>query len=156
VEELTMLDFTDGQLVYGLELREAIARVIRQVKPTVILTQDWNVEAPWGLDQADHRAAGLATLDAARDAGNEFLYTDAGPRHQAGTLLVTGSMEPNVAVEIQKRHVEAGAQSLDAHVRYFEALPDHPDGQEIVGGAAASGGEASGAEYAILFRRYAI
>lgn len=134
--ELEMLDFTDGVLEHTLELRRAIAAKIRAFKPTVVLTQDWSVVAPWGLNQADHRVAGMAALDAARDAGNEFLFPGAGGRHQAETLLVTGAHDPDVAVRVEQRHVDKGAQSLDAHEAYFQALPDHPSGEEIVGEAA--------------------
>lgn len=73
MDNLTILDFPDGLLTYSLELREAICAHIRRLRPTVILTQDWAEVAPWGLNQADHRVAGLAAVDAARDAGNEFL-----------------------------------------------------------------------------------
>lgn len=156
VEDLEILDFQDGLLEHTLKLREAIARRIRKIKPTVILTQNFDVVAPWGLNQADHRVAGLAALDAARDAGNEFLYTDAGPRHQARLLLISGAAEPDVAVEVHKRHVDLGAASLDAHEAYFSALPNHPSGAELVGGVARGGGEALGAGtgLAIPFKAY--
>jgi len=152
--ELEMLDFTDGLLEHTLELRKAIAGKIRTFKPTVVLTQDWSVVAPWGLNQADHRVAGMAAVDAARDAGNEFLFPELGPRHQAETLLFSGGHEPDVAVVVEQRHVEKGAQSLDAHEAYFQALPDHPSGAEIVGGAATQGGEALGVPLAIAFKAF--
>ena len=151
---LEMLDFTDGQLVHGFELRRAIAAKIRAFKPTVVLTQNFDIVAPWGLNQADHRAAGLAAVDAARDAGNEFLFPEAGPRHQAETLLVSGASDPDVAVEVAQRHVDAGAASLDAHEAYFAALPDHPRGAELVAGVAQAGGKALGVGLAIPFKAY--
>ncbi|WP_257802406.1 MULTISPECIES: PIG-L deacetylase family protein [Corynebacterium] len=152
--ELEMLDFTDGLLEHTLELRQAIAAKIREFRPTVVLTQDWSVIVPWGVNQADHRVAGLAAVDAARDAGNEFLYPEAGPRHQTNTLLVHGAASPNVAVEVEQRHVDKGAASLDAHEAYFAALPDHPSGDEIVGQAAKDGGEALGVPLAIVFASF--
>lgn len=152
VEKLEMLEFTDGLLEPSLELRRAIAQRIRAFNPTVVLTQNFDVVAPWGLNQADHRVAGMAAVDATRDAGNEFLFPEAGPRHQAKLLLVSGAGEPDVAVEIQQRHVEAGAKSLDAHEAYFSKLPDHPKGEELVGGIARGSG--AGVEFAIPFKRY--
>lgn len=151
---LDMLDFTDGTLTYDLALRETITKRIREFRPTVVLTQDWADVAPWGLNQADHRVAGLAAADAARDAGNEFVFPDAGEKHQVKQLLVTGHNNPDCGVEVAQRHVDAGAASLDAHEAYFEALPDHPSGAELVGGAAAEGGKALGCDLAILFKRY--
>ena len=152
--ELEMLDFTDGLLEHTLELRQAIAAKIREFRPTVVLTQDWSVIVPWGVNQADHRVAGLAAVDAARDAGNEFLFPEAGDRHQAKQLLVTGANDPDVAVRVEQRHVDKGAKSLDAHEAYFQALPDHPSGAEIVGGAAQQGGEALGVPLAIAFNAF--
>ena len=95
-----------------------------------------------------------AALDAARDAGNEFLFPETGDRHQAKQLLVTGANDPDVAVRAEQRHVDKGAKSLDAHEAYFQALPDHPSGAEIVGGAAQQGGEALGVPLAIAFKAF--
>ena len=93
-------------------------------------------------------------MDAARDAGNEFLFPEVGPRHQAETLLVSGASDPDVAVEVAQRHVDAGAASLDAHEAYFAALPDHPRGAELVAGVAQAGGKALGVGLAIPFKAY--
>ena len=41
--------------------------MVREVRPDTVVTIDWSVEAGWGLNQADHRVTGLATIDAARD-----------------------------------------------------------------------------------------
>ncbi len=61
------LDATDGELEATLELRVAVARLVRQVRPDVVVGHD-----PWRrwLLHPDHRAAGLLTVDgviAARD-----------------------------------------------------------------------------------------
>ena len=76
VERLQTLDHPDGMLVYGLDLRRDIARVIRDFRPNAVLTGVWDVEAYGGLNQADHRAAGLATLGAVRDADNTWVFPD--------------------------------------------------------------------------------
>ncbi|MDY5784701.1 PIG-L family deacetylase, partial [Corynebacterium sp.] len=138
---LTILDFPDGMLTYGLELREVVAREIRKVKPTVVLTQNFDTVVPWGLNQADHRVAGLVALDAVRDAGNEFLFPDAGEKHQASLLLITGHPSPTCAVEIAHEHVRAGIDSLSSHEVYLASLPDHAKPEDIIGDAARAGGE---------------
>src|SRR5437773_6329003 len=71
VKHLTFLEHPDGVLVYGLDLRRDICREIRRFKPDVVLGTGHEIESPYGLDQVDHRAAGLATLDSVREAGNE-------------------------------------------------------------------------------------
>src|SRR3954462_15525854 len=76
VEHLTVLEHRDGVLVYGLDLRRDICREIRRFKPDVVLGTGWDIETPYGFDQADPRAAGLATLDAIRDAGNRWIFPE--------------------------------------------------------------------------------
>lgn len=68
VSDLVILDLPDGTLEASLEARRQIARRIRQLRPEVVLTQTWELQVGWGLNHADHRATGLATLDAVRDA----------------------------------------------------------------------------------------
>ena len=69
VEDLRYLDHPDGMLEHSLTLRRDIARVIRQVRPELVLTANFEVEAYGSLNQADHRAAGLAAADACRELG---------------------------------------------------------------------------------------
>ena len=76
VKHLTVLEHPDGVLVYGLDLRRDICREIRRFKPDVVLGAGYEIDTPYGFDQADHRAAGLATLDAVRDAGNRWVFPE--------------------------------------------------------------------------------
>lgn len=76
VDDLTILGHPDGMLTYSLELRRDIAREIRRFRPDAVLTSQNQVEAAWGLEQADHRAVGLAALDAVRDADNQWVFPE--------------------------------------------------------------------------------
>ena len=69
VVELTMLDHPDGMLVYGLDLRRDIARAIREFKPDAVLTGNWDLVTPWGLNMADHRVAGEVTVESVSVTG---------------------------------------------------------------------------------------
>ena len=78
VTDLHWLGFPDGYLTVTLELRKAIARVIRQVRPQRVLTQspDRNYLRVFA-SHPDHLAAGEATLCAVYpDARNEFWMPD--------------------------------------------------------------------------------
>src|SRR5215470_18945903 len=66
VTEIDFLDYRDGMLEYGLGLRRDIARVIRRRQPDAVVTGSWEVDTVVGLNQADHRVAGLAAADALR------------------------------------------------------------------------------------------
>jgi LmbE family N-acetylglucosaminyl deacetylase len=156
VEDVEFLDHPDGVLEHGLGLRRDIARTVRRVRPDAVVTAAWDLEVMGGLNQADHRAAGLATLDAVRDAGNRWVFPelvdDGLEPHSARWLLVAGHDHPTHGVDVTGAPLEAGARSLEAHAAYLAALPWHPPPRELVEWIAAAGGPALGTEHAVLFR----
>jgi LmbE family N-acetylglucosaminyl deacetylase len=92
VTELVFLGLMDGEVELGLELRHAISRVIRQVRPQVVITQapTINVTSVYG-SHADHVATGQATWSAVYpDARNPFAFPE----------LLTSGLEPWAADEI--------------------------------------------------------
>src|SRR5690625_3459381 len=121
VEHLRMLDFPDGLVEYGIELRRAIAGEIRSFQPDVVISGAGELVVPWGIDHADHRAVGLATIDAVRDAGNQWLFTeqlDEGlAPWEATTLLLTGT-QPSHFIEIS----ETGVEKAVAHWRRTSSI----------------------------------
>ncbi|MBI4089550.1 MAG: PIG-L family deacetylase [Candidatus Levybacteria bacterium] len=72
VKKVFFLNHTDTQLVADLVLKEEIAKIIRTVKPDIVITMDPTFYYTSKLDNADsgfvnhtdHRAAALATMDA--------------------------------------------------------------------------------------------
>src|SRR5215468_11833336 len=81
VSEVDFLDHADGLVEYGVALRRDLAAAVRRHRPEVVITMSfdltWGEEGP--VNHSDHRAVGLATLDACRDAANSWLFPDAGP-----------------------------------------------------------------------------
>jgi LmbE family N-acetylglucosaminyl deacetylase len=156
VEDLTILDLPDGLLAPDLATRKHIARRIRQVRPDVVMGTTWELEVGWGLNHVDHRAAGLAMVDAIRDADNPWVFrdlvTDEGLEAWATRwLLVTGA-EPTHAIALSADSVEKGIASLRAHEVYLAALPEHPEPREMITGIVEQGGEAAGVERALTVR----
>lgn len=152
VEHLRILDFPDGLVEYGIPLREAIAREIRSFRPDVVVSGTGQVNVPWGLDHSDHRAVGLATIDAVRDAGNRWLFTDQLESEglkpwSATTHLLTGT-KPTHYVEISETAVEKAVASLAAHEAYLADLPWHPKPEEFVPEMLREFGEKAGVPYA--------
>lgn len=144
VSDLTILDFPDGLLEASSATRAHISRHIRRVRPQVVMTMNWELEVPWGINHVDHRAAGLATVDAIRDADNPWIYPEQlmdGTEAWSTPWLLVGGAEPTHVIELSQDAVRKGIASLEAHEVYLEALPDHPSGEEIVGGAATAGAE---------------
>ena len=155
VKRLSILDFPDGTLEYSLSLREAIAREIRRFRPDVVVGGSGELDTPWGYDHADHRAAGLATIDAVRDADNRWVFPQLlrdglepwGPKW----LFVVGSSHPTHHVAVSEDARDRAVSSLAAHVAYLADLPRHPAPADLVDGILTGGGQASGVPRAVVF-----
>lgn len=159
VTELTILDHPDGVLVYSLDLRRDIARRIREFKPDAVLTSNFEVAAPWGLNQADHRAAGLAALDAVRDADNTWVFPElAGaqrlPKWGTRWFLVGGMPTPTHGVAVSQDAVDKAVASLQCHEAYLAALPHHPAPADFIPGMLRQGGEAMGTEFGVALQAW--
>lgn len=160
VKHLTVLDHPDGVLVYNLDLRRDICREIRRFKPDVVFGGGFEIERPFGFDQADHRAVGLATLDAVRDAGNRWIFPEQIGElepHSVRWLLIPGMPgDPKVThgVDVTGEPLRRGIASLEAHAGYLAALPGHPAPADLIPMFASMGGKAMGVEHAVLFRAY--
>src|SRR4051812_43636889 len=77
VDVVEFLDHQDGVITYGLPLRRDIAAAIRRHKPDVVITGNHHETfAAGGLNMADHRVVGVATIDAVRDAANRWVFRD--------------------------------------------------------------------------------
>ncbi|MDO5682675.1 MAG: PIG-L deacetylase family protein [Propionibacteriaceae bacterium] len=156
VHDLRILNHPDGTLMYGLDLRRDIARMVREFRPDAVLTTNFDVEAYGGLNQADHRAAGLATIDGVRDADNNWIFRELVeeglPKWHAKALLVAGHPEPTHAVAVDADAVAAGVRSLEQHEAYLADLPNHPKPAEFIPEVLREGGQAMGVEYAAVLR----
>jgi LmbE family N-acetylglucosaminyl deacetylase len=118
------LDAADGELEATLELRVAVARLVRQVRPDVVVGHD-----PWRrwLLHPDHRAAGLLTVDgviAARDPlyAPELAAEGLAP-HRPHSILLFGTDAPDEVVDISGT-IDAKLAALRAHASQIE---DHAD-----------------------------
>lgn len=154
VHDLKILDLPDGLLEPTPKTRALIAREIRRFQPQAVMCTTWELEVGWGLNHVDHRAAGIATVDAIRDADNPWLYREQLRDLEVWStkwLLVTGT-EPTHAIELSEQSVEKGVASLAAHDGYLAALPDHPAPRDIVEGVTRGGGEALGVPFALGVR----
>jgi LmbE family N-acetylglucosaminyl deacetylase len=154
-----VLDHPDGMLVSSLDLRRDIAREIRRFRPDVVVTGSWEVEVPWGLNQADHRAAGLACLDAVRDADNTWVFPELAAEEGLAKwgvtwLLVSGDARPTHGVDVSGEPLERGIASLESHRAYLADLSGHPAPRELLTGATAGAGASLGVANAVLFRAH--
>ncbi len=129
VDTVEFLDYPDGVIEYGASLRRDLSRVIRRHRPDVILTINHHLQFFSGhLNMADHRWVGLAVFDAARDAGNRWIFPELleegrQPWNDVRFVAVFGSSYPTHVVDVSE-HWETGMASLREHKVYLENLGD--------------------------------
>ncbi|UZN02795.1 PIG-L deacetylase family protein [Cellulomonas sp. S1-8] len=156
VTQVDFLEHPDGVLVYGLDLRHDIAAAIRRFRPDAVLTTSWAEVLPYGLNQADHRAAGLAAVDAVRDAGNRWVFTDlldAGLEPcSVRWVLVAQDPHPTHAVDVSGAPLQRAIASLEAHREYLALLPWHPAPADLIPAVTRAQGRALGVEHAVALR----
>jgi LmbE family N-acetylglucosaminyl deacetylase len=158
VTQVDFLEYPDGVLEYSLAMRRDIARAIRRFRPEALVVGSWDVEFIAGLNQADHRVAGLAAIDALRDAGNRWVFPELLQEglQPWGTrwLLVSGDTRPTHGVDVTGEPLEGGIASLEAHAEYLAGLPGHPPVRPMISGITAMQGRAMGVPNAVLFRAF--
>ncbi|MEU9605954.1 PIG-L deacetylase family protein [Streptomyces sp. NPDC048057] len=130
VSTVEFLDHRDGAIEYGTALRRDIAAAIRRHRPELVITL--NHRDTWGgthWNTPDHRAVGRATLDAAADAGNRWIFPELveeqglEPWNGVRWVAVAGSTSPTHAVDATPG-LERSVESLLAHRTYIEVLTD--------------------------------
>jgi LmbE family N-acetylglucosaminyl deacetylase len=100
------LDRPDGYLLPDLDLRREIVRIIRRLKPDILVTCDpQTLFAAYGINHPDHRAAGQVVLDAVFPAaGNKEyfpeLLREGYPPHMPREVWCSLTNQPNVILDI--------------------------------------------------------
>ncbi|HVN51675.1 MAG TPA: PIG-L deacetylase family protein [Acidimicrobiales bacterium] len=157
VDVVEFLGLRDGMIEAGLPLRRELARHIRRRRPEVLVSLNFRLS--WGgrsFNMADHRVVGEAVLDAARDAGNRWIFpelVDEGFDPWNGVRMVCfgGSPAPSHAVDVTG-HLDTGIASLRAHAAYLANLGDDTfDPDDFLRRGAESVGLAIGVTHAVSF-----
>lgn len=157
VDTVEFLGFPDGVIEYGLELRAAVAKVVRTHQPEIVITGNFS-ESFFGnmLNQADHIATGRAVLDGVRDAGNRWVFNDQlvdGLEPWGGVRQVWAAGSPNARHGVDVTDTfEAGVESLKAHKAYIDGLGwEDFDPREMLEGFGRQLGQRMGVAFAAAF-----
>jgi LmbE family N-acetylglucosaminyl deacetylase len=158
VERVEFLDgYADGTVEGSLGLRRDLARAIRRHRPQLVTSLTHRERfAGGGTNQADHRAVGLACVDAAADAGNRWIFPELlaeGHQPWSGVRAVAlaGAPDPTHGVDVTG-HLDAAVRSLAAHRAYLEGLgAAAPDPEVMLGMMFEGAGAQQGVEHAVLF-----
>jgi LmbE family N-acetylglucosaminyl deacetylase len=147
------LGYCDGDLDDNAELRGKLVALVRQVRPEVVMCPD-PTAVFFGQHYAnhrDHRVVGFATLDAVAPAsGNPHYFPEAGPPHQPQLLYLSGTLEPDVWVDITST-IETKAEALACHASQVGEPGEWL--RSVVRQRAEAGGRQAGVRYAEGFRR---
>ncbi len=146
------LDHPDGELEDGLELRGQLVSLIRDLRPDVVLAPDPTAVffGQTYINHRDHRVTGWAAIDAVvPGAANPHYFPGAQPAHSVGTLLLSGTLEPDVWVDVTTS-IDAKAQAVVCHASQIG------DGGDLVmrsvRSRAADAGKRAGTRFAEGFR----
>ncbi len=161
VQAVDFLNHADGVIESDPALRRDLAAAIRRHRPDTLLLM--NHHATWGpgmLNSADHRAVGVAALDAMSDAGNRWLFRDLVDElglqpHSPRRALVASSPNATRALAVGPAAVDAAVASLAEHRAYLEGLGGHPMADpEILRVWLAEAGQRAGVDYAVAVEVY--
>ena len=121
VKDVVFLGYQDGVVEPTLALRRDLTRVIRRVRPDVVVCSDPTVR--WYgneyLNHPDHRAVASAALDAVfpssetRSIFAELLSEGLEP-HKVKQVLITGAQPPDTWVDVAAT-IEVKVAALKAH-----------------------------------------
>jgi LmbE family N-acetylglucosaminyl deacetylase len=154
VSVVEFLGHPDGLVVADVTLRRDLAAAIRRHQPEFVLSINFREHFAGGAgwNHADHRATGLALLDAVRDAANPWLSPEAGAPW-SGVRGVAFNASPHAShyVDIAAT-MDAGIASLECHRVYLDNLGNNmADAATFLRGGAAAQGEPLGLELATTF-----
>ena len=161
VDVVEFLQFPDGVIEYGVPLRRELARVVRRHRPEIVITN--NFRETWDgaavLNQADHIATGRGVLDAVRDAGNRWVFTellDEGLEPWGGVRQVwaAGSPDARHGVDVTDTF-DLGVQSLIAHEEYIRGLGSATfDPEEFLEQQCRAAGNRLGVRFGTAFEAF--
>ena len=126
--EVVFLGQVDGELSNSLALRGEVARVIRTLRPQVILAHD-----PWKHYRLhpDHREAGLLACDGIVAARDPHFNREHGlAPHRPDTLLLWEAEAPD-HVEDVAEFLEHKLHALEAHASQFESTMKAVDTDQL-------------------------
>jgi len=125
---VVFLGQVDGELDSNLAMRGRVARVIRELRPQVVLGHD-----PWKRYRLhpDHRHAGLLACEGIVAARDPHFFKEHGlAHHRPDTLLLWEADEPD-HVENVTGFVDAKLHALEAHESQFESTMKAVDPEQI-------------------------
>lgn len=156
-KSVTFLGYPDGELEITMGLKKDIVKVIRTLKPDVVITMDpsmlYSVKRGF-INHPDHRAAGQATLDCVFPLARDHmvfpeLFAEGYLPHKTATVLLTNFDSKNFVVDI----TETFSNKLAALKAHESQISDIDEVKKWLSEIAGMIGKESGYKYAEGFIR---
>ena len=128
------LDREDGYLVPDIDLRREVVRIIRKMKPDILVTCDpQNLFASYGLNHPDHRAAGQVVLDAVFPAAGNAAYfpellVEGCQPHQPKEVWCSLTSQPNTVLDV----TDAWPTKIEAALQHKTQVGDPEKFKEVM------------------------
>lgn len=176
VKEIIFLNHEDGTLDADMHFKEEVVKIIRRLKPDIVITHDpaWFYIADAGaafadktsssgervetrysfVNHSDHRQTGIAVLDAvyplARDLSSFPLHAEEGlTPHKVTELYLTNFTNPNFYVDV----TDTLQTKIEAILEHKSQIDDPKWTTEVITTRASELGEKAGFKYAEGFIR---
>jgi LmbE family N-acetylglucosaminyl deacetylase len=122
VKQVIFLPYEDGYLMPDLGLRKEVVRVIRQVRPDIVVTCDPTNFFPGAnyINHSDHRVAGQVTLDAVFPAARSALYfpdlyeQEGLEPHKVQQVYISNAVQPDTTIDVTD-YLSLKLEALKAH-----------------------------------------
>jgi LmbE family N-acetylglucosaminyl deacetylase len=155
-DDVTFLHRPDGALQNDLALREQLVRLIRTFRPDAVLTVDPTVviSAHGHVQHTDHRAAGIAAIDAVYPAARNAMafphlaINEGLDPHEVNLIYLFWTQEANAWVDVSAS-IDIKIAALREHVTQIRQ-PDELEGR--IRDWAREEGERVGVQAAETFR----
>jgi len=156
VKDVILLGYADGTLEPTLTMRRDLTRVIRRVRPDIVVCSDPTVRFYGNeyMNHPDHRAVASAALDAIFPSAETSaifpeLLAEGLPPHKVKQVFLAGSLDPDVFVDIAPT-LSTKCRALKAH-RSQVGKGEWVD--QLLKAWALRDGKRGGLRYAEAFKR---
>lgn len=126
--EVRFLGHVDGELTSDLATRSEVARVIRELRPEVVLGHD-----PWKRYRLhpDHRHAGFLACDGVVAARDPHFFPEHGIEHHRPDAMLLFEADLADHAEDVSAFVEVKLHALGAHASQFESTMKASDDAQL-------------------------
>jgi LmbE family N-acetylglucosaminyl deacetylase len=148
-----LLGLPDGEVTNDLALRGRLVELVRTHRPEIVICPDPTATffGDSYVNHRDHREVGWAVVDAvAPAAGSPLYFPEAGPAHQVGALLLSGTFDADAWVDVSDA-VEAKIAAVACHESRMAGDPALV--AELLRLRTAETGAQAGVAHAESFRR---